>query len=76
VKFGAATIEPPAPTPREVDALRALCRAEPVPIADLALPPPIASVRTRSVVPDWALAAILALLSLACVERIAARRAG
>jgi Mg-chelatase subunit ChlD len=74
--FGLATITPPAPTPREVDALRTLCGAEPVPVADLALPPPIASVQMRSLVPDWALAAILALLSLACVERLAARRAG
>ncbi len=74
--FLAATVEPPAPLPREVAFLRAATGASASTLDGLRLPPPLVTVEHEPQTPDWAFAAISALLLLAVCEWFAVRRAG
>jgi Mg-chelatase subunit ChlD len=62
------TVDPPAPTPRDIAALTALAGDAPV-VGERPAALPIVRRDVESAVPPWALACLLALLALAVCER-------
>lgn len=74
--FLAASIEPPAPLPREAAFLRAATGADASTLDEMRLPPPLVTVAHESQTPEWAFAAIAALVLLAACEWFAVRRSG
>lgn len=65
----ADSVEPPAPTPPETAALRALAGTPVLPLSQFAVPPPRTTTGVRSRVPDWALGSAFVLVLLAALER-------
>ncbi len=74
--FLSATVEPPAPLPCEVAFLRAATGSPASTLDGLGLPPPLVTVAHEPQTPDWAFAAIAALVLLAACEWFAVRRSG
>lgn len=71
-----ARVDPPAPTPAEIAALASMSGSAPSALDGLHLPPPRTVFERVPQVPDWSLAAIVAVLLLAWWERRGVRRIG